>query len=136
MHIDIVTPTGCVLEGEIQSLTVPSKMGEIGLLPGHIPVISAIDVGPLLVQMDGKEKVYAVEGGFVEMAHDRINVITEMALSPEDVDVSSTQSALEEAEGALKDAAASLGPAETLARLHDVKRAKALLTVARNKHNA
>ena len=132
MHIDIVTPTGCVLEGDIEAITVPSMSGEIGLLTGHIPIITALDVGPLTVSMSGENKVFAVEGGFVEMAKDRINVITEMALTPSEIDTAEATEAVNKAEAELKDAG-DTGPAETQKKLRDLKRANTLLQVSKSK---
>jgi F-type H+-transporting ATPase subunit epsilon len=132
VHIDIVTPSGCVLEGDIESITIPSTEGEIGLLTGHIPIISALDVGPLTVTMSGGKRTFAVEGGFVEMARDRINVITEMALTPDEIDVSEATQALNDARAALKEAKDG-GPAETQKRLRALKRANTLLKVAKSK---
>jgi len=132
VHIDIVTPSGCILEGDIETITVPSMVGEIGLLTGHIPIITALDVGPLTVTMSGGNRIFAVEGGFVEMARDRINVITEMALTPDDIDAGEATQAVSDAQAALKEAGDG-GPAETQKRLRDLKRANTLLEVAKSK---
>ena len=87
MHIDIVTPGGSVLDTSATVVTVPSVLGEMGLMPGHLPIIAAIQPGTLTVESEDGNHVFAVDRGFVEMARDHINVITESALTPEQIDV-------------------------------------------------
>jgi F-type H+-transporting ATPase subunit epsilon len=130
MLIDIVTPRGAVFSGEVDEVTAPGVIGELGFLPGHIPVISAIESGELAVRQGGTMLYFAVEGGFIEIARDKVNVITERALRPKELDAQKAEAELRTAEEALKKASGA-GPAECETLVREFKRAEARLKVAR-----
>lgn len=63
----IVTPDGEVFNEKIESLTFPSKMGEITILPDHVPLVGLVGHGELVIKKDGKESFLAVSGGAFEV---------------------------------------------------------------------
>ena len=127
MRIDIVTPGGSVLDTSATVVTVPSVLGEMGLMPGHLPIIAALQPGRLTVESDDGNHVFAVDRGFVEMARDHINVITESALRPDEIDVAQAKADREAAIAAQSEGSDSAAN-ETL--LLDQRRAESLLAVA------
>ena len=131
MHIEIVTPRGLVFRGEVDEVTVPGAVGELGLLPGHIPIITALDVGEMVLRSGGHTEYLAVEGGFLEIARDRINVVTERALRPDEIDVEAAQQRLHDADAALREAAQA-GSEQCARVLRDLRRAEAHVRVARH----
>jgi F-type H+-transporting ATPase subunit epsilon len=128
MHIEIVTPTGRVLDEEAQEVTVPGVVGELGILPGHLPIITALAIGELVVRTGQQRRHFAVNKGFLEMAHDRIIVVTETAEEAAQIDVERAQKAKTAAEEGLK--ALALGTPEYDAGKDKLQRAATRLRVA------
>lgn len=86
LNLEIVTPEGVALRESVQSLTAPSVQGEFGVLPGHRPLLAALQTGIVSYTKDGSEVKVAVGPGFVEVAGDRAIVITANFTQKEDVD--------------------------------------------------
>ena len=106
--------------------------GEYGILPMHVPLITALKPGPLKVQKGGQETLVATGGGFAEVMPDRVSVLTDMALRDADVDESAAQAAMDRAKAALADKTlSSEAQAEAEAVL---ARSLAQLHVKRNRH--
>jgi F-type H+-transporting ATPase subunit epsilon len=72
-------------------VTVPGLNGEMGILPGHTPLISQLKTGVLSYLQDGRTTQLLVSGGFVEVRDDRVSVLAEIAERPEEIDVSAAR---------------------------------------------
>ena len=131
MHVRIVTPKGSKLEAEISQLTAPGEAGDLGLLPGHRPLLTSLGTGILsYTPKGGRTDHMAVNGGFLEIDNDDIIVITETAETPEEIDVDRAKRALARNQKEL--ASADLDRTEELARLNAaVKRAETRIAVAK-----
>jgi F-type H+-transporting ATPase subunit epsilon len=82
----VVTPEKVVLERDVRFVAVPAHDGEIGFLKGRAPLVIKLDVGRLRVETDeGTEELF-IDGGFAEMVHDRLTILTEDARRPEELD--------------------------------------------------
>ena len=82
----VVTPEKIVLERQVRFAAVPAHDGEIGFLKGRAPLVVKLDVGRLRVETDeGTEELF-IDGGFAEMVHDKLTILTEDARRPEDLD--------------------------------------------------
>jgi F-type H+-transporting ATPase subunit epsilon len=79
-------------------VNVPGLNGELGILPGHTPLISQLKTGVLTYVEDGKSSVLHVSGGFVEVRDDHVSVLAEVAERPEEIDVASARTAREKFE--------------------------------------
>jgi F-type H+-transporting ATPase subunit epsilon len=86
LDLEIVTPEGIALRESVQSLTAPSVEGEFGVLPGHRPLLAALQTGIVSYTKGGTEVKVAVGPGFVEVAGDRAVLITSNFTQKEDVD--------------------------------------------------
>jgi F-type H+-transporting ATPase subunit epsilon len=128
VRIDIVTPKGSILDTSATVVTVPSVLGEMGLMPGHLPIIAALQPGRLTVESAEGDHVFAVDRGFVEMARDHINVITEAALKPDEIDIAQVKADRDAAIAAAKSEEGNATAQES--RLLAERRAEALLAVA------
>src|SRR5260221_1859664 len=84
--LEIVTPDGVALRETVQSFTAPSVGGEFGVLPGHRPLLAALQTGIVSYSKGGAEVKVAVGRGFVEVAQDRAILITSNFTQKEDVD--------------------------------------------------
>ena len=106
LHLEIVTPSRRVVEVEVDEVRLPGALGEMGVLPGHIPLLTSLAAGPL-TYFDGSTVVkYAVQGGFAEVLPDRVTVLATVAEAPEDIDIATAKSSLQAAQDKLKDASA------------------------------
>lgn len=93
----VVTPEKVVLEREVRFVAVPAHDGEIGFMRGRAPIVVKLDVGQLRVETDaGVEELY-VDGGFAEMVHNRLTILTEDAKRPEELDEETVRTLRQEA---------------------------------------
>jgi len=106
LHLEIVTPSRRVVEVEVDEVRLPGALGEMGVLPGHIPLLTSLAAGPLTYFEGSAVTRYAVQGGFAEVLPDRVTILATVAEAPDDIDVSVSRRNLEEAQGKLKDATA------------------------------
>jgi len=102
MHLVVVTPRGAKVETETTMVTVPGAVGELGILPGHRPLITSLAVGILSWTEGGKTRYLATNEGFLEVHDDTIAVVTETAEEPDEIDGERARVTLEASEAALK----------------------------------
>ena len=86
IQLEVVTPERRVLAEPVDMVTVPGLGGELGILPGHTPLISQLQTGVLTYTQDGKSVQMHVSGGFVEVRDDHVSVLAEIAERPDEID--------------------------------------------------
>ena len=86
IQLDVVTPERRVLAEPVDMVTVPGLGGEMGILPGHTPLISQLQTGVLTYVQEGKSSSLHVSGGFVEVRDDHVSVLADVAELPEEID--------------------------------------------------
>ena len=121
LTLEIVTPEARVYSDTIDSVVIPTTSGEIGILPGHIPLLTQVAAGALRVTKDGATQLLAVSGGFAQIADNRVSVLAESAIEAEKIDEQATERAMKRAEEELLKGSSSLPPAE-IERLEGVVR--------------
>jgi F-type H+-transporting ATPase subunit epsilon len=78
MKIEIITPDKKVYEGDINSIRVPGRKGSFQVLKDHAPIISTLENGPvIIVDQEGNEVRYEINGGVIEVKHNRIILLAE-----------------------------------------------------------
>lgn len=103
--LEIVTPEGKVFNDEIDYVVLPTGEGEVGILPGHIPLIAMVVPGEIkVVRPGGHEEFLAVDKGFVRVMGDVVAVLTEAAINIEEIDLSVVEEAETRAQKALEQA--------------------------------
>jgi F-type H+-transporting ATPase subunit epsilon len=120
LTLEIVTPEARVYSDTIDSVVIPGREGEIGVLPGHIPVLTLVDHGELRVSKGGQTQLLAVSGGFAQISADKVSILAEGAIQEEKIDEHAAEAAMKRAEEALK-GKDTLEPAE-VERLESVVR--------------
>ena len=105
MHIQITTPEKVVLNEDIDSVTIPTTTGEITILPHHIPLVSQIAPGILIMKKGGKEEDFVIQGGFVQITDKEILILADYAVAGKDVSVAQAEDAKKRAERAMKEKA-------------------------------
>ena len=87
IKLEIVTPEKKVLDETVDSVTVPTATGEVGILPNHAPLISALKSGILSYSNKGANERLVVSGGFVEVSANKVSVLTDIAERADEIDV-------------------------------------------------
>jgi F-type H+-transporting ATPase subunit epsilon len=98
IQLEVVTPERRVLAEPVDMVTVPGLGGELGILPGHTPLISQLQTGVLTYVQDGKSFSLHVSGGFVEVRDDHVSVLAEVAERPDEIDAARARASREKFE--------------------------------------
>jgi len=95
LKVSVVSAERLMWQGEAKSLVAKTPEGDIGILPGHEPVLALLVESPLRIEeLDGSKMMIAVHGGFFSVEHDNVNVIAEVAELAEDIDLDRAKAAL------------------------------------------
>ncbi|HYV82786.1 MAG TPA: F0F1 ATP synthase subunit epsilon [Pyrinomonadaceae bacterium] len=86
IQLEVVTPERRLIAEPVDMVTVPGLGGELGILPGHTPLISQLQTGVLTYVAEGKSSQLHVSGGFVEVRDDHVSVLAEVAERPDEID--------------------------------------------------
>src|SRR5436305_4394555 len=114
LQLDVITPERRLLSEQVDAATVPGLGGELGILPGHTPLISQLQTGVLSYTQGQTTRRLLVSGGFVEVNDDRISVLADLAEFPEEVDAARARAERDDAERRLS---AFTGSPEELAEV-------------------
>jgi F-type H+-transporting ATPase subunit epsilon len=80
MHLEIISPEKKVYVGEVKLVKVPGSKGSFEILLNHAPIISTLDKGEVkIVDMEGKESVFEIDGGIIEVNNNKISLLAEKA---------------------------------------------------------
>ena len=109
MHCDIVSAEKSIFSGRLEMVVATGTLGDLGVAPGHAPLITGLIPGPVrLIKDGGDEVVFYVSGGYLEVQSGVVTLLTDTALRADDVDEAAAVEAMEEAERAMQDASAEL----------------------------
>jgi F-type H+-transporting ATPase subunit epsilon len=103
LKLEIVTPEAKIYSEDVDTVLLPGSEGDLGPLPEHIPLLTALSAGELRIMRDGQESVLAVGEGFVEITPTSVSVLTDMAVAESDIDETAAEAAIKRAQEALKD---------------------------------
>lgn len=104
LTLEIVTPDARVYSDTIDTVVIPTVEGEVGILPGHIPLLTQVEHGELRVTKGSETLLLAVSGGFAEVEGDRVHVLAEHAIAEEKIDEKAVEAAMARAQKELDDA--------------------------------
>ena len=105
LHVDVVSAEEAIFAGEAKFVALPGEAGELGILPGHTPLISRIRPGTVkIVRPDGAEENIFVAGGILEVQPGMVTVLADTAIRAADLDEARALAAREKAEEALRNA--------------------------------
>lgn len=104
LRLEIVTPHGLVLSEDVDEVTAAGTEGEFGVLPGHVPFITTLKVGMLILRKDNKTEYVFVNSGYAEVSPDKVVILADSAERAEDIDVERALSAKKRAEERLAQA--------------------------------
>tara|TARA_B100000700_G_scaffold327870_1_gene443819 strand:- start:200 stop:604 length:405 start_codon:yes stop_codon:yes gene_type:complete len=102
-QLDIITPNGSRMIGQIDYLRAPSIDGLFGVMANHIPSIIAISPGEIKIAINGKETLYATSGGYADIKKEGVMLVLETAESGDEIDIRRAEKSIERATQYLKD---------------------------------
>ncbi|GIV77199.1 F0F1 ATP synthase subunit epsilon [Litorilinea aerophila] len=101
IQVEIVTPERRLVSGEFDLVTLPGVDGQMGIMRGHAPLLSTLDIGEIILHAGSDTQYIAVSGGVVEVRPDKVTVLADTAERAEEIDVERAQAALERARQSL-----------------------------------
>ncbi|MFB3142704.1 MAG: ATP synthase F1 subunit epsilon, partial [Acidobacteriota bacterium] len=87
IELEIVTPEQLLFSGEVEEVVVPGSEGYLGILPGHAPLLSELQIGVISYRQDSQETKVFCNRGFVEVLPDRVSILAEAAEFPDQINV-------------------------------------------------
>jgi F-type H+-transporting ATPase subunit epsilon len=128
LRLEIVTPQGVAFSEDVMMVTLPCIDGQLGIYPQHMPLITELVPGEIIAHRTGSDQSLAVGSGLVDIAADRVGIVTDMAVAAEHIDEAKVEDARRRAEARLREhisdeevASVNASLARSLAQLH-VKR--------------
>jgi F-type H+-transporting ATPase subunit epsilon len=102
IRCEIVSQDRLVFEGDADIVIVPGTLGEMGILAGHAPLLSTLELGVIRVKKEDQEHVFTVTGGFIEVQPDIVTIMADAAENVEDIDIRRAEEAMERAKQLLE----------------------------------
>ena len=95
---EVVTPDRKLLSAEADVVVLPGVEGQFGVLAGHVPFLSALDIGEMYYRDGGKTEYLSVSGGFAEVTGKKVTIVAEAAEMGREIDIERARKAMERAE--------------------------------------
>ena len=131
LKLEIVTPETRAYSDDVEMVVLPAVEGEMGVFPMHVPLMTQIKPGELLVRKGGETHHLAVGEGFVEITQTHVNVLTDMAIESTRIDETMAEEAVKRAEQRLREG--NLGDEEVAAVQAALQKSLAQLHVKRRR---
>jgi len=103
LKLEIVTPEAVVYSEDVEMVTLPGIEGQLGIYPLHVPVMTQVVPGEIIVHKDGQHRFLAVGEGLVEITADHVSILTDMAIAAEKIDEAKVEEARRRAEARLRE---------------------------------
>jgi F-type H+-transporting ATPase subunit epsilon len=103
LKLEIVTPEAKIYSEEVEMVTLPGSEGELGIYPNHVPLMTQVHAGEIIVSRGGTEEVLAVGEGFIEVTGNHVAILTDNAANSADIDEAAVEEARSKAENRLKE---------------------------------
>lgn len=134
MRLNIVTPEKKIFENDVDSVSLPTLDGEITVLPHHLPLMTQIKPGELIIKHSGKTEYFVTGGGFVEITGTRVSVLTDLAETSEEISLQKAEEAKKRAEEAIANKH-NLTDEEFAIAAATLEKALASLNIKRRRHS-
>lgn len=131
LRLDIVTPEAVAYSEDVDMVTLEGTEGQMAILPQHVPLMTRMVPGEIIVQRNGRESFLAVGEGFVEITADHVAILTDMAIAAESIDEAKAEEARQRAAARLRE---KLSAEEVASVNASLARSLAQLQVKRRRH--
>jgi len=98
LHLEFVSPESVLFSGDVDQVDLPGAEGDLGILPGHAPVVTALRPGIVTIIRDGKREPVVVIGGFAEVSPAGLTVLADRAVARQDFDMTVLADEIKDAE--------------------------------------
>lgn len=133
IHCDIASAEEQLFSGRVEFIVVTGIQGDLGIYPGHAPLLTALVPGPVrLVKQNGEEQIYYVTGGYLEVQPDVVSVLADTAVRASDIDEANAVKAIEDAKNAINKQSAEMEYGMAAARLAEAAAQLRVLQQLRN----
>ena len=133
IHCDIASAEEQLFSGRVEFIVVTGIQGDLGIYPGHAPLLTALVPGPVrLVKQNGEEQIYYVTGGYLEVQPDVVSVLADTAVRAGDIDEANAVKAIEDAKNAINKQNAEMEYGTAAARLAEAAAQLRVLQQLRN----
>lgn len=130
LTLKVITPDKTVWDDEVEEIVLPSTTGQLGILTGHAPLLSALDIGVMRVRPGKEWKNIALMGGFAEVENDEIKVLVNSAEMGESIDKDTARAEYEQAQSRFQQVENSEDRQEKIQVTRAFKRARARFQAA------
>jgi F-type H+-transporting ATPase subunit epsilon len=130
LKLEIVTPAGTVYAENVEMVTLPGVAGQMGVYPHHVPLITHMVPGEMIVRKDGRDVFMATGEGLIEVTAKRVAILTDLAIPADRIDEAKAEEARQRAEARLRD---KLSAAEVATVNASLARSLAQLRVKRRR---
>jgi len=107
LRLEIVTPDATVYSEDVDMVTLPGVEGQMGILPRHVPLMTHMVAGEMIVRKDGQDRFLVVGEGFVEITGEHVAILTDLALAAENIDEAKAEEARQLAAARLRETMSS-----------------------------
>ncbi len=132
LKLEIVTPEAKIYSEDVEMVTLPGTEGELGIYPMHVPLMTQVAAGEVIVHKNGQDFFLAIGEGFVEITGAHVAILTDMAIKADDIDEARADEARKRAESRL---AEKLTDEETASVTASLAHSLAQLKVKRRHHH-
>jgi len=103
LKLEIVTPEGTIYSEDVEMVTLPGIVGQMGIYPQHTPLMTQMLPGELIVRKDGQDLFIATGEGLIEVTASRVAVLTDLAVPADRIDEAKAEEARQRAEARLRE---------------------------------
>ena len=127
LNVRVITPDKVFWEGTTEELILPSSTGQLGILQGHIPLLTALDIGVMRVRINKEWQPIILLGGFAEVDKNNVTILVNGAETISEIDITEAQDNLEQATKLLAEATTNK---EKIEATQNLRKAKAKIQAA------
>ena len=103
LKLEIVTPESKIYSEDVEMVTLPGSEGEAGIYPNHVPLMTKVQAGEIVVSRNGNEEILAIGEGFAEVTGEHVAILTDNAANSGDIDEAAAEQAKAKAEQRLQE---------------------------------
>nr|YP_009117927.1 ATP synthase CF1 epsilon subunit [Pinus strobus]YP_009179896.1 ATP synthase, F0 complex, c subunit [Pinus bungeana]YP_009243483.1 H+-ATPase epsilon subunit [Pinus armandii]YP_009524124.1 H+-ATPase epsilon subunit [Pinus wangii]YP_009524197.1 H+-ATPase epsilon subunit [Pinus squamata]YP_009524270.1 H+-ATPase epsilon subunit [Pinus parviflora]YP_009524343.1 H+-ATPase epsilon subunit [Pinus morrisonicola]YP_009561756.1 H+-ATPase epsilon subunit [Pinus pumila]AET44536.1 ATP synthase, F0 comp len=124
LNLRVLSPNRVIWDSEVQEIIISTNSGQMGVLPNHVSLVTAVDIGVMKIRLNGKWSTMALMGGFAKIDKDRITILVNNAERDVDIDLQKAQETFRRAKACLAQAE---GKRQVIEADVALKRARTLL---------
>lgn len=134
IQLDIVSAEGSIFHGEVRFVSVTGSSGELGIYPNHSPLLTAVKPGQIhAILKDGKEEVFYMSGGMLEIQPKMVSILADTALRADDLDEAAVLAAKAQAEKIIAERKEGMEYSKALSELAETAAQLRAITILRDK---